>query len=190
MSASKTIPSNFFQRFRVAEDGEAAIGFGLVMPVLVLICLSILEFSLIVFDYHRAGEATRRGARAIAISTPIPDPASLLVGGTITCTSVGGAVSCNGAAAITPATFDAMLAEMQLILPTIQAANVQVDYSDIGLGDVTTPGGIIPFITVRLVNLQHPFLMLQGFPGFGPSISYPPFTTNQVAGGLGSGAGV
>ncbi|NQU56063.1 MAG: pilus assembly protein [Rhodospirillales bacterium] len=188
MSVYKSISikgSAFIRRFRLAEEGEAAIGFGILLPVLVLVCLSILEFSLIVFDYHRASEATRRAARTVAISTPIPDPESLLVGGTITCAAAAGGVSCNGAAAMTPATFDAMIAEMQLILPVIQAANVEVEYSDIGLGDVTTPGGIIPLVTVRLVNLQHPFLMLKGFPGFGPSINYPAFTTNQVAGGLG-----
>lgn len=182
-------PLNQLRRLLRAEGGEAAIGFGLVLPVLVLVCLAILEFSLIVFDYHRASEATRRAARNIAMATPIPDPTSLHAGDTITCTASGGGVSCSGAAAQTPETFTAMIAEMQLILPAIEPANVEVLYSDIGLGDETTPGGIVPLVTVRLVNLQHPFLMLQGFPGFGPSIAYPSFSTNQMAAGLGPSAG-
>lgn len=173
-------------RFKRADDGAAAIGFGLLLPVLILICLSILEFSLIVFDYHRASEATRRAARNVSISTPIPNPADLTVGGSVTCSATGTSVSCSGAAAQTPETFNAMIAEMQLILPAIGASNVEVVYSDIGLGDVTTPGGIIPLVTVRLVGLQHPLLMLKGFSGFGTSITYPSFATNQISGGLGA----
>ena len=177
--------SGFFRRFHQDEEGEAAIGFGLVLPMLVLVCLAILEFSMIICDYHRASEATRRGARTAAISTPILDTDSLGVGGNVTCIGTGGGVSCNGEAAAAPEVFNSMIAAMQDILPAIQAANVEVEYRDIGLGDITTPGGIVPLITVKLVNFQHPFLMLQGFPGFGPSIAYPAFTTNQVGGGLG-----
>jgi hypothetical protein len=188
MSVYKTLTITVRRLVR-AENGEALIGFGLLLPVLVLVCLAILEFSIIVFDYHRASEATRRAARIIAIATPIPDPSNLNSGNSITCTAAGGGVTCSGAAAQTPETFTAMIAEMQLILPAIGAENVEVVYSDIGLGDETTPGGIIPLVTVRLVNFQHPFMMLKGFPGFGPSIAYPAFTTNQVAGGLGASSG-
>ncbi len=167
------------------QSGEALVGFGILLPVLVLVCLSILEFSLIVFDYHRASEATRRAARVISIGVPLIDTANLLPGGTLSCASTAGAVSCSGVASVTPAVFDDLIAQMQEIQPAIAAENVQIEYSDVGLGDATTPGGIIPMVTVKLVNLQHPFLMLSGFPGFGPSFTYPPFTTNQIAGGLG-----
>lgn len=181
----KRILNGNWRRLLASQEGEAAIGFGLIMPMLVLICLSILEFSIIVFDYHRAGEATRRGARIAALSTPVIGPDALPVGGSVVCSATGGGVVCNGGGAEEPAVFTGLVAEMQNILPAIQAANVEVEYSDIGLGDPTTPGGIVPLVTVRLINLQHPFLMLSGFPGFGPSLAYPAFTTNQVAGGLG-----
>jgi len=167
------------------ESGEALIGFGILLPILVLVCLSILEFSLVVFDYHRASEATRRAARIVAISEPLIDPVNLVAGGTLNCVSSLGAVSCSGVPALSPAVFDGLVAKMQEILPTIGPENIQIDYSDVGLGDATTPGGIIPMVTVRLVDLEHPFLMLSGFPGFGPSFTYPPFTTNQLAGGIG-----
>lgn len=173
---------------RVCRDdrGEAAIGFAFVMPVLVLVSLAILEFSLIVFDYHRAGEATRRAARTAAMSSPIMTVSGLTSGGTVSCTSSGGGVLCAGEAAAQPAVFDAMLADMQAILPSIGAENVTVEYADVGLGDATTPGGIVPMVTVRLVNLDRPFLMLSGFPGFGASITYPAFSTSQIGSGMGS----
>ena len=166
------------------DSGEALVGFAILLPILVLVCVAILEFSLVVFDYHRAGEATRRAARIASINTSLIVPANLTAGGTISCSSSLGAITCSGVAA-TPVVFDDLIAKMQEILPAIMPENVQVDYSDIGLGDATTPGGIIPLVTVRLVNLQHPFLMLGGFPGFGTSFTYPPFTTNQIAGGMG-----
>jgi hypothetical protein len=188
MSAFKNLTAiarREFGRLNRADEGATAVEFGLILPMLVLVCLALLEFTIIVFDYHRASEATRRGARVVAISEPILDPESLTTGGTVTCLGAGGGVTCNGGAADSPEVFNSVIAEMQDILPAIQAANVVVEYQDIGLGDITTPGGIIPLVTVRIVDLDHPFLMLQGFPGFGPSIPYPDFTTNQMAGGLG-----
>ena len=182
MSDCKTI---LIARVCREESGEAAVGFAFVMPALVLICLSILEFSLVVFDYHRASEATRRGVRTVALSLPIMEVSGLASGGTVSCTSSGGGVSCTGAAAVQPAVFDTMVAEMQAIQPDIQAANVVVEYADVGLGDATTPGGIIPMVSVSLVNLDRPFLMLSGFPGFGPSLTYPAFSTSQMGSGLG-----
>lgn len=177
--------NNFLKRLAGDEGGEALVGFAILMPILVLVCLSILEFSLVIFDFHRAGEATRRAARIAAISSPIIDPANLAPGGVISCASSGGSISCSGVAAAQPAVFDSLIASMQEILPLIGADNVLVEYSDVGLGDATTPGGVIPMVTVKLVNLEHTFLMLSGFPGFGPSITFPPFTTNQIAGGMG-----
>ncbi|MHA1598562.1 MAG: TadE/TadG family type IV pilus assembly protein [Alphaproteobacteria bacterium] len=177
--------SGFRSRFLSDEGGEAAVGFAFVMPVLVLISLSILEFSLIVFDYHRAGEATRRGARTAALSSPIMAVSGLTSGGTVSCTSSGGGVSCAGATVEQPAVFDTLIAEMQAIQPAIKASNVVIDYVDVGLGDATTPGGIIPMVTVKIVNLERPFLMLSGFPGFGPSITYPAFSTSQIGSGMG-----
>lgn len=173
------------RRVGTDQSGEALVGFAILAPVLVMVCLAILEFSLVVFDFHRASEATRRGGRIVAINSPLIDPTKLLAGGSLTCVSALGAVSCSGVAAVSPAVFDDLILKMQEILPTIAAENVQIEYKDIGLGDATTPGGIIPLVTVKLINLEHPFLMLNGFPGFGPSFTYPPFTTNQVAGGIG-----
>jgi hypothetical protein len=106
-------------------------------------------------------------------------------GGTVICTSSGGSVSCAPAAVVQPAVFDTLLARMQAIQPAIQAANVVVEYADVGLGDATTPGGIIPMVTVRLVNLERSFLMLSGFPGFGKPMTYPAFSTSQISGGMG-----
>ncbi len=57
----------FPRRLRRDDRGEAIVGFAFVLPVLVLLSLAIFEFSLVMFDFHRAGEATRRAVRSVAI---------------------------------------------------------------------------------------------------------------------------
>ncbi|MEE8393195.1 MAG: TadE/TadG family type IV pilus assembly protein [Rhodospirillales bacterium] len=173
----------------VGDDrGEAMIGFAFLIPVLMLISLGILEFTLAVFDYHRAGEATRRGARMAAISPPIADVGGFVSGSVIECASSGGGVICTGAAVADPSVFDAVVGEMRAILPAIQAGNVRITYSDSGLGDAATPGGILPLVTVRLDGLVHRYLMLRGFPGFPDGITFPTFATNQLSSGFGAAA--
>ena len=103
----------------------------------------------------------------------------------IQCSSAGGAVTCGGIDAADPAAFDAIIAEMRAVLPSISPENLEVVYSDSGLGDPTTPGGIIPLVSVRLVGLGHPFLLLGGFPGMPSAVTFPPFLTNQLGTGLG-----
>lgn len=173
------------RRLGADQRGESLIGFALVAPILIMLSLAILEFSLVVFDYHRAGEATRRAARLAAISTPVADVSGFAAGSTIQCSSAGGGVSCGGIDAADPAAFDAIIDEMRQVLPIIGPENLEVTYSDSGLGDPTTPGGIIPLVSVRLVGLDHPFLLLGGFPGISSGVTFPPFLTNQLGTGLG-----
>ena len=172
---------------RLARDtrGEAIVGFALLMPVLIAVSLAILEFSLVVMDYHRAGEATRAGARHFAISEPVANVSGFGPGSVLTCTSSGTSVTCSGAAAENPAVFNAAVASIQTILPSVTPQNIEVEYRDSGIGDATTPGGIIPVVSVRLINLQRPYTVMTFVPGIPSTITFPTFSTSQMAGGLG-----
>ncbi len=165
------------------DRGEAFVGFAFALPVLVLLSLAIFEFSLVMFDFHRAGEATRRAVRSVAISNPVADVSGFSAGSTIQCTSSGGSVSCSATA--DAGVFDSMVADMQQILPAIAAQNVEIEYTDSGVGDPTTPGGIIPLVTVKLVDLTHAFFLVQLIPGMPEELPFPPFTSNLLAAGLG-----
>ncbi len=176
---------SFPRRLRRDDRGEAIIGFALVLPVLALLSLAIFEFSLVIFDFHRAGEATRRAVRLVAISAPVADVSGFSAGSTIQCTSSGSSVSCGGSATADAGVFDAVVSEMQEILTAIGPENVEIEYRDSGVGDATTPGGIIPLVTVKLVNLTHAFFLVQLIPGMPEELTYPPFTANLLAGGLG-----
>ncbi len=165
--------------------GAAILPFAILLPVLLMLSFGILEFSLLMFDSHRASEATRRAAR-MAIITPPVDLSSFTTGSTIDCRGAGGGVTCNGAALGDTTGFLAIVAEMQAILPAITADNVRITYSDSGLGDATTPGGVVPLATVRIEDLEHTFMMFQAFPGLPSAITYDSFETTQVAAGIGA----
>ena len=185
MSKRTSAISGLARRLAPDAAGEAMLAFGILAPLLVALSLAILEFSLIIFDYHRAGEATRRGARLAAISDPVPQVAGFAAGTVIQCTSSAGGVTCGAAATGSASVFDAVLAEMRILLPSVTPENVEITYRDAGIGDPATPGGIITLVTVRLVNLAQPFYALSAIPGMPSGFTYPPFTTSLLAAGLG-----
>ncbi len=164
------------------ESGSAAVEFGMIAPILLLITFAVLEFGLVLFEEHRATEATRRGARQGVIGASIADLATLAPATKIICKSVAGAVDCGGVTVTSAATFNTILADMQAILPDITAAHVNVVYSDSGLGAIAS-GGIKPFVTVSLNNYQHKFIALGVFPGMPAQITLPDFAATEVPGG-------
>ncbi len=167
------------------QDGAYIIEFGLVFPTLIFLSFGLLEFSLIAFDYQRAAEATRRGVRrAIVQVSMIPNLASLLVGTKIVCNGVDAAtVSCSGASLDPNAgtNFSSLLTEMQAAYPKIVATNVQITYQGTDVGTTGTAGGIIPLITVRLINVKHD-LLLGGAWGM-KSMNYPTFEATVLGHG-------
>jgi hypothetical protein len=169
---------------RLGRDrrGATLVEFGLVLPALMGVTLGILEFTLLGFDYVRAGEATRRAARIVTMSTPPVDISALDAPvSPITCVGVGGGgVTCNGTPAADASMFDNILAEMRTMLPRIALENLQVVYKHSGIGDITTPGGIKPLVTVNLVGMNYSFALLGVVPGVSDTIPFPTFSTTLV----------
>lgn len=165
------------------ERGSTAIEFGFIAPILVLITFAVLEFSLVLFEQHRANEATRRGARQAVIGAAIADLATLAPGIDVTCTSVGGAVDCGGIAVTSTATFNTILANMQAILPDITPEHVKIVYRDSGLGAIDS-GGIKPFVTVSLNDYRYEFIVLGSLLGLPSEITLPDFAATEVPGGF------
>jgi len=173
---------------KIAQNDEGAMlpAFALILPVLILMSFSIMEVSTIIFDWHRASEATRRAARHIAIESPIADLSSFVRGSSVTCQgNAGGGVECIGASLSNITTFNEMLQQMQEIQPAIKAEHVSVTYDDSGLGDPNTPGGILPMVSVRITNLERPLMAVGGFLGMPQTFTYPSFLTNQIGNGIG-----
>lgn len=167
------------------EDGAFQIEFALTFPVLILLSLGLLEFSLLAFDYQRAAEASRRAVRFVIIGNNIANTARLLEDPppVIQCTSTGGTVSCDNASPSTTANerFQAMLANMQEVMPAIQEENVRVTYESADVGGPDQAGGIIPLVTIEIIGLQHEFVTghIVGL----KSLMFPPFTTSVLGSG-------
>lgn len=162
------------------DGGSALISFAFAVPILLGLGCATLEFGLVAFDYHRAGEAARRGARLAAIMLPVADTSGLTAGSSITCDSDGTTVTCNGTSALRPATFDAVLTAMRNIFPDLTAANVEIEYAASGIGTAGTPAGVLPMVTVQLRNVEHSYLMLTFVPGMPSKLLFPTFTTTQI----------
>lgn len=169
------------------EQGGMILGFGFLLPFLVALSFGAIEISTLMFDFHRANEATRRAARVAAIEEPVPDLSTFARSDVVTCQGVsGGGVSCSGADVANSATFTELMTQVQEMQPAIQPENVILIYQDSGLGDPTTPGGILPLVTVRISSLERPLMVVGGFMGLPESFTYPDFVTTQMANGIGS----
>ena len=161
------------------SGGSALVEFGLILPVLLLVSFGAIEFTITMFDYHQLGEAARRGARAAIINPPVAKLETLQAAGTITCTD-SGSVSCGSAPVLSSTNFNAVVSAIQEIAPSIQPANVTITYKWSGIGDLSTPGGIKPLVTVRLATVTHQFTLLSIIPAL-DHIVLPSFSTSVVA---------
>ena len=170
------------RRFTRRDDGAVAIEFAFIVPALILFTLGILEFGLILFDYHRAGEATRRASRLALTQAPLAVLNTLRTTD-LTCTAAGdGAVNCTNnteddAAKIN---FKAILEGMQAIFPDILATNVQIGYVASGIDDVDNVGIVTALVTVSLTGVSHSLIALSFVPGVPKSITLPTFSTSAL----------
>jgi hypothetical protein len=170
-------------RFLADEAGAFLIEFAISFPVLILLSFGLMEFSLVVFDYQRAAEATRAGVRHTIINDPIAKTATILDGNVITCTSSGGTVSCDGGSPDddADAAFLSLLDEMQGIYPTLDASNLIVIYEGTEVGEEDEFGGLFPLVTLELSGVRHDMIVghLIGI----DYIEFPAFTTTVLGPG-------
>lgn len=184
------------------NSAASAAEFGLVLPLLTLLLFSVIDAGRFMWEYNRGEKATQAGAR-MAVVTNVVDggliapnfvgvggltqgdriPASAL--GTVSCT--GGACTCTGTCptgvpgTFNSAAFDAIVQRMQYMSPSIQPANVVVEYRGSGLGFAGDPDTlkpqISPLVTVQLTGMTFrplAFLTFAAFP-------MPTFATTLTA---------
>lgn len=166
---------------RLVRDrrGVEAIEFAMIAPVLLVMTIGALEIGILMFEYHRAAEATRSGARIAVIEDPIATVEDLKTAG-ITCTGAGGAVNCAGGAVILAGAFTAVLNEMRVTLPDLASENIQVLYEPSTVLADDTSGLVTPLITVRIVNYTYDLSILSFIPGVPATITFPPFGTTLL----------
>lgn len=166
-----------------AESGSALVGFAFVLPVLLALTFGSIEFSLALLDYNRATEAGRRGAREAMILDPVADIQGLDLTVPVTCSIQGGVVACDGASVASAASFSGIVQAMQSVFPDLTAENVIVSYSSSRIGNVSLPSGVVPMITVSIVNLKHKFLLLPALPGMPSGFTFPNMEVTSIGNG-------
>ena len=162
-------------RFKASEAGAAAVELAIIFPFLLMVTFGIIEFGFVLYQMNMAEKATQFGVRKAVTWDPVAPELATYAGtgaaGTplqaglqvdIICTNAG----CTGTGAITSPTFsstafNAVVADMAKIYPTITASNVVVTYHNIGLGFNGRPGGaVVPSVTVSLRNLRYDWILL------------------------------
>ena len=164
----------------LGRRGNVVTETAFVLPMLLVFSMAILEIAFILSEFHQATEATRRGSRTALVAAPIINLAGLGTG-EATCSQAAGSVTCTGATVAAAASFDAVLADMRAIYPTLTGSNIQIAYKGTGIAAVASGTVATPLVTVRLVNLRHDFFALSLIPGSPTGFTFPPFATTRLA---------
>lgn len=155
-------------RFARDRSAATAIEFVFIFPVLLVLTFGLLELTLILYDYHRAGEAMRTAARTFVIDPPVTSFASM----PLDCPTDA---DCDGAK------LSAMVTTIQNIMPDFVASNLRVRVEDSGLTNPANPTIVNPVLTVNIVGLQHNFFLINKVvPGLPASFTFPAFTTSRM----------
>ena len=187
----------FLRNTRAASPAE----FAHVLPLLPLLLFGVIDGGRFLWEFNRAEKATQMGVRYAAVTdlvlgsgfydysfsindgipqgSTVPtdnfDNASCQDG---SCTCVGGNV-CDDVAYDNTA-FQDIVTRMSAMYPPIGAANVTVDYKNVGLGYAGDPHGpdVAPLVTVKLRDLSfQPITCLV----FACSISMPSFAASVTS---------
>lgn len=176
-------PRPWLRRLAGDQSGAAMMEFTIIFSLLMLLTFGIFELALIMGHMTAAEGATRRGARMAVESDPVAPviasfngvsdgglaPGESLSGTapfTVRCDSTAcvchaGDCSWIGTLGYDAGAFNAILAEMQTMLPNLEADGVLIDYSHVGMGFAGRPGpDIVPMVAVQLRDQSHPFVVL------------------------------
>ena len=159
---------NFCRDNRAASAAE----FALVLPLLLIFLLGTLDVGRLMWTWNRAEKATQMGVRyavvtdivagglgsySFAVDGGVPqgDVVDTDIFGSMTCnltddcTCTGS--GCDAAWTLDSDTFAELVARMQAFLPEIEPENVEVEYTNVGLGYSGDPNGpdVAPLVTVR-----------------------------------------
>lgn len=157
------------------QRGASAAEFALVLPLLIMLLLGILDTGRFMWEYNQAEKATQMGVRYAVVTEMVPSGLETysfaLSDGIIAGTPVPAAnftsAVCNnssctctgtvcGSAGYDPAAFSAIFQRVKYFYPPVTAANVRVEYRNVGLGYAGDPNGpdVAPLVTVSLTGLR------------------------------------
>ncbi len=155
------------------QKGATMIEMALTLPLMILIILGIVEFSLLIFTWTKGVEATREGVRYASVSTPTVDLSGLDCSDGSTSTNIEadcGSDDCTD-----------LILEMQKIMPEVSGDNVHVIYECSRTGNPDRPISMrTPEIRISIQDLTYDFIFPQII-GLGLNITMPEFTSTHTA---------
>lgn len=155
------------------QKGAAMVELALTLPLMLLILMGIIEFSLLLFMWSKGVEASRAGVRFASVSTPVVSLSALnCTGGNSTnkITANCGSANCT-----------ALLQEMQRVMPELTPNNVNIIYECSRTGNPDRPIEMkTPEIRVSIQNMSYSFISPKII-GLGLKIDMPEFSSTHTA---------
>lgn len=168
-------------RFARDRRGVVLVEGLLVVPLIIIVSATMIEFGFAVYQWNQTAKAVQLGARLATVSNPLATDLSPLVadypveeGAAPPATAVSvvcgaGATACDatelnrlvlGSDGVCDPAFGATKPGMCDFNPRIQTGNVRVTYARSGLGYVGRPGGPVVSLTVELRGMTFEFFLL------------------------------
>lgn len=167
---------------------SSAAEFALILPLLIIFFFGIIDVGRLMFTWNRAEKATQMGVRHAIVTDLVPatlasqnfaltngipggDPVPASAFSDTTCDQT----TCTNGWGYDSAAFNAVVNRMRMGMPEITAANVEIDYENVGLGYAGDPNGpdVAPLVTVRLKEMTFSPTL---FWVFGISLQLPDFS--------------
>ena len=180
----------------VSRSGSSAAEFALVLPLLLLLMFGIIDGGRYLWTVNRAEKAVQMGVRMAVVTNFVSSDLdasylgecspALTQGDSIpegcfsqiVCSKTGAAASCTSGTANNTA-FVNVADRMRLFMPEIEDSDIQIIYSDSGLGYAGDPNGpdVAPLTTVQLSGMTfEPIvtlgLMEAGIPQIHSSLTF------------------
>lgn len=154
------------------QKGVAIVEHALTVAVFLMIVMAIIEFSLMIFFWARAAEASREAVRTAIVSDPVLDISAMdCPNGTVTELQTGcfNSAPCNR-----------IVDRVARFIPDIAASNIEITYRCSNAGFSERPRELlIPEVTVKLTNLQYR-LIVPGLLGLPEVWALPEMTSTRT----------
>jgi Flp pilus assembly protein TadG len=176
-----------FRHFLRDQAGASAAELAVMLMLLMIMTFGVMDMGYALWQWNNAEKSVQLGVRLAAVSTPLaPALANFNCGnatttpgdpcsaggtsfGTVTCTIT----ACTGGYVHSAAEANRLLARMQTIFPSMQGANLIVEYEDLLLS-FDGRGGPVATVTVRVVNVPFQFMILDTLIGMA-AVTMPEF---------------
>lgn len=160
------------------QTAASALEFALVLPILLMFMIGTIDVGRLMWTWNRAEKATQVGARVAVVTDMVPATLAsqnfalnnAVSGGdpvptTLFSDTVCDDTDCTNGWGYDADAFTEIVRRMQVIMPEITAANVEITYQNVGLGYAGDPFGpdVAPLVTVRLRDINFDPLSLYIF---------------------------